>query len=91
MTAIDFSNAFGSVPQDLIMSTVKQLNFPVWIRTTIKDMYDKAKSKIEDRGRQTDSIRWRKGVKQECPLSPLLSNLYQEPLFEITQRDESIQ
>jgi hypothetical protein len=29
VTAIDFSNAFGSVPHNLIVSTLKQLNFPI--------------------------------------------------------------
>jgi hypothetical protein len=28
--AIDFTNAFGSVPHELIMSTMKQRNFPNW-------------------------------------------------------------
>jgi hypothetical protein len=28
-TAVDFSNAFGSILHDLIMSTLNQLNFPV--------------------------------------------------------------
>jgi hypothetical protein len=65
--AIDFSNAFGSIPHHLIMSALKQLNFPVWIRAIIKDMYDNAKSTIEDGGRQTDSIKPRKGVKEGSP------------------------
>jgi hypothetical protein len=51
VTAIDFSNAFGSVPHDLIMSTLKQFNFRIWVRAIIKDMYDMAKSTIEDRER----------------------------------------
>jgi hypothetical protein len=51
VTAINFSNAFDSVPHDLIMSTLKQLNFPKSIRGIIKDLYDNAKSTIEDRGR----------------------------------------
>jgi hypothetical protein len=30
MTIIDFTNAFGSVPHELIMSTMRQRNFPEW-------------------------------------------------------------
>jgi hypothetical protein len=29
LTAIDFSNAFGPVPHDLIISMLKQFNFPI--------------------------------------------------------------
>jgi hypothetical protein len=57
VTAIDFSNAFGSVPHDLNMSTLKQLNFPTSVRAIIKDIYVNAKSTIEHRGRQTGSIK----------------------------------
>jgi hypothetical protein len=63
VTAIDLSNAFGFVQHDLIMSTLKQLNFPTPVRAIIKYMYDKAKSTIESRGRQIGSIKSRKGVK----------------------------
>jgi hypothetical protein len=31
MTTIDSTNAFGSVPHELIMSMMRQLNFPEWI------------------------------------------------------------
>jgi hypothetical protein len=57
VTVIDFWNAFGSVPHDLIILTLKQLNFPTWVRAIIKNMYDNAKSTIKNRGRQTGSIR----------------------------------
>jgi hypothetical protein len=69
VTAIDFTNAFGSVPQELIMSMLKQLNFPIWVRAIIKNIYDDAKSSIEYKGNQTRLITWRKGIKQGCPAS----------------------
>jgi hypothetical protein len=89
--AIDFSNAFGSVPHHLIMSTLKQLNFPIWVRIIIKDGYDNAKSTIDGRGRQACSTKWGKGVKQGCLLSPLSFNLSLEPLLETIKRNENIQ
>jgi hypothetical protein len=72
VTEIDFSNAFGSVSHDLIMSTLKQLNFSIWVRVIIKDMYNKSKSTIEERGKQTGSIKWQKGVKQGFPKSAVI-------------------
>jgi hypothetical protein len=82
ITTIDFSNAFGSVPHELIMSTMKQRGFPEWVRQLVKDMYEDASSTIEVGGTRSSEIGWRKGVKQGCPLSPLLFNLCLEPLLQ---------
>jgi hypothetical protein len=90
VTTIDFANAFGSVPHELIFSTMKQRGFPEWVIEIVKDMYDDAKSTILHRGEQTEPISWRKGVKQGCPLSPLLFNLCLEPLLEAIQKMEKI-
>jgi hypothetical protein len=82
ITAIDFTNAFGSVPHELIMSTLKQRGFPEWMLPIINDMYTDAHSSIELKGRMTPPIKWLRGVKQGCPLSPLLFNLCLEPLIQ---------
>jgi hypothetical protein len=82
VTAIDFTNAFGSVPHELIMSTMKQRNFPEWSRKIVSDMYDGATSVMKVRESRTEKIGWRRGVKQGCPLSPLLFNLCLELLLQ---------
>jgi hypothetical protein len=89
VTAIDFTNAFGSVPHELILSTMKQRNFPEWTRNIIQDMYTDASSFIELRGDKTVPISWKRGVKQGCPLSPLLFNLCLEPLFQVFKSTHS--
>jgi hypothetical protein len=86
VTAIDFTNAFGSVPHELIMSTMKQRNFPAWVQRVVGDMYEGASSTIELRGDRSERIGWKKGVKQGCPLSPLLFNLCIEPLLQLIHR-----
>jgi hypothetical protein len=80
--AIDFSNVFGSVPHDLIMSVRRQRNFPEWMRNIVTDMYDGATSIVPLKGTRSEALGWKKGVKQGCPLSPLLFNLCIEPLIQ---------
>jgi hypothetical protein len=86
VTAIDFTNAFGSVPHDLILTTMKQRNFPEWTVKIVQDMYTNASSFIELRGDKSAPIPWKKGDKQGYPLSPLLFNLCLEPLIQLIKR-----
>jgi hypothetical protein len=65
---------------------MKQRNFPEWARRIVEDMYTGASSTIELRGERSDVIAWKKGVKQGCPLSPLLFNLCIEPLLQLINR-----
>ena len=82
---IDCTNAFGSVPLQLITSTLKQRGIPETLISIIQDTYDRASTRISTARGTTSRILWRKGVKQGCPLSPLLFNLCLEPLFEALQ------
>jgi hypothetical protein len=86
ITAIDFTNAFGSVPHNLILSTMRQRNFPEWTRDLVADMYEGASSTITVNGVKGVAIPWNRGVKQGCPLSPLLFNLCIEPLLQLINR-----
>jgi hypothetical protein len=87
VTAIDFTNAFGSVPHDLIISAMKQRNLPDWMMNIVKDMYQGASSTIEPRGTRPEKIAWKRGVKQGCPLSPLLFHLCLEPLLQAVEKE----
>jgi hypothetical protein len=90
ITAIDFTNAFGSVPHDLIMSTMKQRNLPEWVQGIVGAMYEGSSSTIEVGGNRTRKIDWNRGVKQGCPLSPLLFNLCLEPLLQALNLEENV-
>jgi hypothetical protein len=78
VAAIDLTNAFGSVPHELIMSPIKQQDFPVWAQRIVTDLYEGVTSVIEKRGSRSEKIPWKRGVKQGCPLSPLLQALTTE-------------
>jgi hypothetical protein len=86
-TAINCTDAFGSVPHELILSTMRQRNFPAWILNIIADLYNGATSVIEKRGTKSDKIPWKRGIKQGCPLSPPLFNLCLDPLLQAVTRE----
>jgi hypothetical protein len=66
---------------------LKQRNFPSWTRNIITDLYKGATSVIEKRGTRSEKIPWKRGVKQGCPLSPLLFNLCIEPLLQAITKE----
>jgi hypothetical protein len=60
---------------------MKQRNFPEWMRKIVSDIYEGTSSVIVMRGTRSEKIAWKGGVKQGCPLSPLLFNLCLESLL----------
>ena len=80
-TTIDCTNAFGSVPHNLIFEVMKTMNIPSVIQAIVHRMYEGASTKITTARGTTNKISWRRGVKQGCPLSPLLFNFCLEPLL----------
>jgi hypothetical protein len=84
--AIDFTNAFGSVPHELIMSVMRQRRFPEWSQRIVASIYRGATSVIEVNGVRSEKIAWKREVKQGCSLSPLLFNLCLEPRLQALNR-----
>ena len=80
-TTIDCTNAFGSVPHALIFEVMKAMNIPSIVQHIVRELYTNASTKIKTTAGTTSKISWRRGVKQGCPLSPLLFNMCLEPLL----------
>ena len=80
ITTIDFSDAFGSVPQELIKKNLMSLGFGKSFVKSIIDSYVGTKTRICCGGQKSDDVFLRKGVKQGCPLSPTLFNICIESL-----------
>ena len=81
ITALDLRDAFGSIPHAYINDILKQMNFPEEITEVIKDSYDNGTSKVRIGNEESGQINIRKGVKQGCPLSPLIFNFCINPLL----------
>uniref|UniRef100_A0A1I7UTR1 Reverse transcriptase domain-containing protein n=1 Tax=Caenorhabditis tropicalis TaxID=1561998 RepID=A0A1I7UTR1_9PELO len=72
---LDLTNAFGSVPHELIASTLEAYGFPEEIREIVKDMYNGASMRIKTSSEKSDQIMIKSGVKQGDPISPTLFNM----------------
>ena len=72
---LDIRNAFGSVPHVTIVNTLRHIGVPNPIVSLIMIAYTGASTTIKSSAGETRSIPIRAGVKQGCPLSPVLFNL----------------
>ena len=73
-TWIDFSNAFGSVPHEVINAALENAGAGAKFNNIIKDMYRESSKRIMTSG-GTNNIDIRAGIKQGCLISALLFNM----------------
>jgi hypothetical protein len=72
---LDLRNAFGSVPHDVISVTLCHLGVPDSVVNLVKNVYTNATTEVRTPAGITPGIPIKAGVKQGCPLSPILFNL----------------
>uniref|UniRef100_A0A8R1I3U4 Reverse transcriptase domain-containing protein n=1 Tax=Caenorhabditis japonica TaxID=281687 RepID=A0A8R1I3U4_CAEJA len=72
---LDLTNAFGSVPHELIESTLKAYGFPPMVIDIVMDMYKGASIRVKTRSEKSNQILIKSGVKQGDPISPTLFNM----------------
>jgi hypothetical protein len=88
MVQIDFSNAFGSVPQKLIEYNMLRMGIPAEIVSPMMDIYDGCETVIVTPAGQSEPIQWTSGTVQGCPLSPALFNICIEPFLRLMETAE---
>lgn len=72
---LDLRNAFGSIPHTVIKHTLLHIGVPEDMVQLCANIYTGATTQILTPQGLTDEIRIRFGVKQGCPMSPILFNL----------------
>ena len=78
----DLKNAFGSIPHDLLWFSMRQVGVPGEIIDVVRDIYQGSSFRVlSGDNNMTDSIPQVRGVKQGCPLSPLIFNIAIEGLL----------
>lgn len=84
---LDLANAFGSLPHATIRSVLDMLGIPHHLLSVILELYSRATTTVCTPSGETDPIPVRAGVKQGCPLSPMVFNLAIEPLIRVAARN----
>lgn len=78
---LDLANAFPSVPHSHLFGVLDLLGMPPEMLTVVRDLYTDASTRAMTSAGLSDPILVRAGVKQGCPLSPIIFNLGMEPLI----------
>ena len=80
MLFIDFEKAFDQVNRNKLWGIMKQKGIPQHLITAIKSLYVENQIKIETRSNKKEDLvaTINKGVRQGCPLSPSLFNIYMD-------------
>ena len=80
---VDFKKAYDSVWHKGLFFKMRKNNLSGKLLDLIIDIYKKTKCSVKVKDSCTDFFEYTRGVRQGCPLSPILFNIYVSDLFKI--------
>ena len=86
---LDLRNAFGSIPHSAITTTLTHIGVPLPLIEMITNSYAGATTQIRTPTGLTSDIPVLSGVKQGCPLSPIIFNLTIDLILRAIKRSAS--
>ena len=84
---VDFKKAYDSVWHKGLFYKINNIGIFGKSLDLIKDIYNKTKCAVKINNSTTNYFNYTKGVRQGCPLSPILFNLYINDIFDIMNND----
>ena len=87
MIFLDFEKAFDSVEWDWLFATLAARGLPTSFINMVKTMYNAPRASVIVNGFRATHFITGRGVRQGCPLSPLLFALSIEPLADAIRND----
>ena len=82
----DFASAFPSISQDYLMTVLARIGIPREECNLIDALYDNSFCSISHNGASGETFQLKAGVRQGCPLSPLLYSVIAEVLMDHVER-----
>ena len=79
---LDFASAFPSISQAYMMEVLSSIGVPSSALNFIASLYDESYCRIQLNGSMGDAFYLKAGVRQGCPLSPLLYSVIAEVLLD---------
>ena len=90
MISIDAEKAFNKIQQPFMLKTLNKLGIHGTFHKIMKAIYDKPMAKIILNGQKLEAFPLKSGIRQGCPLSPLLFNIVLEVLARAIRQEEEI-
>ena len=81
VTFVDLKKAFDSVIHTKMLDVLQDFNAPADVLRLIANLYSRAKGTLTWKGLSTPMFKTPVGVRQGCPLSPTIFNLYTEAMM----------
>ena len=91
LISLDQEKAFDRIDREFMDRVLEQMNFGPIFRQWIKTLYNGTESAVTNNGWLTSYFPVTRGVRQGCPLSPLLYCLGAEVLSQTIRSDDQIQ
>lgn len=91
MIGLDQEKAFDRVDRQFLMRILEHLNFGPSFCSWISTLYEGARCRAINNGHLSEYIRLKQGVRQGCPLSPLLYTIVFETLATAIRKDPGIE
>ena len=86
---IDYTKAFDYVDHKKLWKTLKDMGIPGHVTCFLRNLYSGQEATVKTGHGTTDGLQIRKGVHQDCILSPCLFNLYAEYIMQNARLDEA--
>ena len=87
---IDYEKAFDNIKRQILFNILKSRHIPDTLLKAIVDIYTQNKILIKFNNKLSKPVEINKGVRQGCPLSPTLFDIYLDEIITKWQKQDTI-